>query len=143
MKRITGYAAVFDTETYSVGNFAERVAKGAFSKSIKREDVRCLFNHDPNYVLGRVKSKTLALEEDTKGLKYRVSPPDTTWARDLMVSIKRGDVSQNSFSFEIIKERWERREGRGSVRIIEEAKLFDVSPVVYPAYTETELWLED
>lgn len=143
MKKIAGYAAVFDSETYCFSNFSEKIAKNAFSKSIKKDDIRCLFNHDVSYVLGRVKSKTLTLEEDSKGLKYKVTPLETTWAKDLLVSIKRGDVSQNSFAFEIIKERWERRDGGGNLRIIEEAKLFDVSPVVYPAYTDTELWLED
>jgi len=93
--------------------------------------------------LGRVKSKTLTLEEDEKGLKYRVTPPDTTWAKDLMVSIKRGDITQNSFGFELIKERWRRGVDGGNVRILEEVKLFDVSPVVFPAYSETELWVED
>ena len=109
MKKIGGYAAVFDSESYSVGNFVEKISKNAFEKSIKRDDIRALFNHDPNYVLGRVKSKTLVLSEDDKGLRYRVEPPETQWAKDLLVSIKRGDVSQNSFGFEIVKERWERR----------------------------------
>ena len=143
MRRIAGYAALYNVETYSVGNFTERIQKGAFSKSIKKDDIRALFNHDSNYVLGRVKSKTLTLEEDEKGLKYRVTPPDTTWAKDLMVSIKRGDITQNSFGFELIKERWQRGSDGGNVRILEEVKLFDVSPVVFPAYSETELWVED
>ena len=143
MKHICGYAAVFNVETYLAGNFSEMIQKNAFAKSIKSDDCRALFNHDPNYILGRMKNKTLSLQEDDKGLKYKVTPPDTQWAKDLVVSIKRGDISQNSFAFEIIKERWERRSGGGNLRVIEEARLFDVSPVVYPAYTETELWLED
>ena len=143
MKRIAGYGALFNVETYAVGNFSEKIAKGAFQKSIKHDDVRCLFNHDQNLVLGRVKSKTLTLQEDDKGLRYKVEPPETQWAKDLLVSIKRGDVSQNSFGFEIVKETWERRSNGMNVRVLEEVKLFDVSPVTFPAYSETSLWLED
>ncbi len=73
-------------------------------RSIKKDDIRVLYNHDQNYVLGRVKSKTLTVEENEKGLKYKVTPPNTIWAKDLMVSIERGNVSQNSIGFELDKE---------------------------------------
>jgi len=79
MKKIAGYAAVFNSESYSVGNFVEMIAKKAFEKSIKRDDIRALFNHDPNFPLGRLKARTLTLSEDDKGLRYKVEPPDTQW----------------------------------------------------------------
>ena len=141
-KKIVGYAALFNTET-SLGNFSERIAKGAFITSIKKDDVRMLWNHDPNYPIARTKSKTLVLQEDEKGLFFRGEPPDTQWARDLLVSIKRGDVSQNSFAFEIVKESWQKRSDGGKVRVLEECKLYDVSCVTYPAYEQTQCWLED
>jgi len=136
---LVGYAAVFDREAVIAGMFRERIAPGAFATAIAEDDVRALFNHDANYVLGRTKAGTLQLREDSTGLLYEVQPPDTQVARDLMVSIARGDVSQSSFGFEVVSDQWTRSENRADlpVRTILEARLFDVSPVTYPAYEET------
>ena len=143
-RKIVGYAVVYNSESFSVSPaFSERIAKGAFTKSIARDDVRGLWNHDPNYPLGRVKAKTLKLSEDEKGLKFEIDPPPTQYAKDLMISIERGDVSQNSIGFSITKETWSKRLGGSSIRTIEEGKLYDVSPVTFAAYEETQCWLED
>lgn len=137
--KLIGYAAVFNRDTVIAGYFRERIAPGAFSAAIQEDDVRALFNHDPNFVLGRTTSGTLALSEDETGLLYEVDPPDTQIARDLMTSIKRGDVSQSSFGFQVVREEWRTPENRAELptRTILEARLFDVSPVTYPAYEET------
>ena len=128
---ITGYAAVFDRETDIAGLFREVIRPGAFSAAIGRDDVRALFNHDSNFVLGRTTSGTLRLSQDGTGLKYDISPPTVTWVTDLRESIKRGDVSQSSFAFRVHQERWVQAElPLGEVL---EAEMFDVSPVTYPA----------
>jgi len=140
VRTIRGYAAVFDSMSQPLYGFREVIRKGAFKKSVRESDIRALWNHDPNYVLGRKSSRTLRLEEDEKGLLTRIFPPDTTWARDLMQSIERGDVSQMSFGFVAIKDRWLPAGEDGlPVRELLEARLFDVSPVTFPAYQQTEV----
>lgn len=138
-RRLVGYASVFNTETTIAGLFREQIAPGAFTRAVKEDDVRALFNHDPNFVLGRTASGTLSVKEDDHGLRYEATPPDTQWARDLMVSVERGDVSQSSFGFQVIREEWTKPENRAELplRTILEARLFDVAPVTYPAYEET------
>lgn len=137
---IEGYASVFDSWSEELGGefpFRERVVKGAFEESIQRDDIRALFNHDPNYVLGRNTSNTLSLEEDEKGLRVRITPPQTQWAKDLLVSIKRGDITQMSFGFTVILDRWS-YEDNIDIRELLKVKLYDVSPVTFPAYSQTE-----
>lgn len=137
--QIVGHAAVFDTIGEG-GWFREKVAPGAFTNSIAKDDVRALFNHDPNYVLGRNTAGTLRLREDEKGLYIEIDPPDTQFSRDLQVSIARGDISQMSFGFEILNE--ERIKGAGKdldLFILREVKLWDVSPVTFPFYQATDV----
>jgi len=117
----------------------EKIAKGAFENSIAKDDVRMLWNHDPNFVLARNKAGTLTLKEDSKGLYFEAIPPDTQWAKDLLVTIKRGDVTQNSFGFIILDDDWDENEEGMRIRTLKKVKLFDVSPVTYPAYPQTEL----
>jgi len=145
-KKIVGYAAVFDSWSNDLGGFRERIAPGAFTKTLQEADVRGLLNHDPNYVLGRTKAATLELSEDTKGLRFSVTPPDTQWARDLMVSIQRGDINQMSFGFRTIKDTWGKgiqdEHGRAlPERTLLEVALYDVSLVTFPAYPATEAGL--
>lgn len=135
--KIVGHAALFNSEA-DLGYYRELIEPGAFAKSIGVDDVRALFNHDANYVLGRNKAGTLRMFEDDKGLAIEVDPPDTAFARDLMVSMKRGDITQMSFGFYAIGERAEKRDGI-LYRILTECRLFDVSPVTYPAYTQTDV----
>lgn len=138
---IEGHAAVFDQWSEWLGNFfpfKEKVRQGAFAKSIGKDDIRALWNHDSLYVLGRNRAGTLELQEDEQGLFVRIFPPDTQWARDLQVSIKRGDVTQMSIGFEVIKDKWSTENG-GDVRELLEVKLYDVSPVTFPAYPTTDV----
>lgn len=138
---IEGHAAVFDSWSETLGGifpFKEKVRKGAFSQTIKKDDIRALFNHDPNYVLGRNKAGTLELKEDETGLYVRIIPPDTQAARDLITSIERGDINQMSFGFTVEEEKWDTVEGI-DVRELRKVKLFDVSPVTFPAYPSTDV----
>lgn len=143
MPTIRGYAAVFDTETVIGGSdwgFREKIAKGAFTEAIRTSDVRALYNHDEEYVLGRVKSGTLRLAEDDRGLKVEIDPPDTQDARDLIKRMQRGDIDQMSFAFTMEGgvQTWD-ESGDMPLRIIEKVgDLLDVSVVTYPAYPETE-----
>ena len=138
-KLIRGHAAVFNSET-DLGWFRERIAPGAFSESIGKDDVRALFNHDSNFVLGRNKAGTLVMREDERGLYVEIDPPDTQAARDLVTSIERGDISQMSFGFQTIKDSWESDENeKKDLRTLEKVKLWDVSPVTFPAYQETDV----
>ncbi len=137
--KIVGYAAVFDKFSEDMWGFREKVAKGAFQESIKRkDDVRMLFNHDPNYVIARTTNGTLKLSEDNKGLYFEGTPADTQWEKDLITKIKRGDISQNSFGFMIDEETWDKKE---KIRTLIRVSLFDVSPVTYPAYKDTEVYV--
>ena len=140
--KIVGYAAKFNSDSEEFWGFVERIAPGAFEEALKISDVRALFNHDPNYVLGRSKSGTLVLEEDSVGLRYEITPPDTQWARDLVESLRRGDISQSSFAFTMSPggiQQWEDRADGTTLRtIVKVAELYDVSPVTYPAYADTE-----
>ena len=138
---IEGYASVFDSWSDELGGhspFREKVVKGAFTETIEKDDIRALFNHSPDYVLGRNTAGTLELAEDEKGLKVLIKPPDTQWAKDLLVSVKRGDISQMSFGFACELDRWN-YEDKTDVRELLKVKLFDVSLVTYPAYPQTEV----
>lgn len=139
LPEILGYAALFNVAT-DLGYGTESIAQGAFSESLQRgDDVRALFNHDPNLILGRTKAGTLALNEDLKGLKVRILPPDTTLGKDLVKSIERGDISQMSFGFYIDAEEISYSDNGNPHFTIVRASLFDVSPVTFPAYEETEV----
>lgn len=142
-RKIVGHAALFNSISYSGRFFGEQIAPGAFAESIESDDVRALFNHDPNYVLGRNKAGTLTLREDNVGLAIEIEPPDTQFARDLMVSINRGDISQMSFGFELLNdedEKWDRAQ-KPPLRTIVRAKLWDISPVTFPFYENTDVAL--
>ena len=139
---IRGHAAVFNKKSEPIyGVFRERIEPGAFTKTLKNADVRALFNHNPDYILGRargVKKDTLRLSEDKKGLAIEIDPPETQFANDLLVSIKRGDISQMSFAFTTVSDSWNKERGE-DVRTLHEVELHDVSPVTYPAYKQTDV----
>jgi HK97 family phage prohead protease len=141
--RIVGHAAVFHRLSEPIwGMFVEQVAPGTFARAIReRQDVRALVDHDPKYLLGRTKSGTLTLSEDDVGLLAEIRPPDTQAARDVMTSIKRGDIDQMSFSFAARKDLWEAEAGPDGMdlRTLLDVDLYDVSAVTYPAYPDTDL----
>lgn len=140
-KKIAGYAAIFNSLSENLGGFREKIAPGAFANSLASgDDVRGLIDHNPSLILGRTKSGTLRLAEDSKGLRYEINPPDTQYARDLMESLKRGDVDQSSFGFRTLEDSWTTENGE-QVRTLLDVKLFDVSAVTFPAYTATSVGL--
>lgn len=141
LPKLVGHAAVFNTEAVIAGLWREKIAPGAYKKTIREADVRALWNHDPNIVLGRNKAKTLKLAEDETGLAIEVEPPDNEWGRPVVDAIKRGDVSQMSIAFRVVKQQWDYPADRSELplRTILEAQLFDVSPVTFPAFESTDI----
>ncbi len=137
---LTGHAAVFNQLSEDLGGFREEIIPGAFADTIKADDIRALWNHDPNFQLARTKSGTLHLSEDNTGLKIDADLPYTQFARDLMKSIERRDVDQMSFGFMVLPDgqKWMMREG-SLVRQLLRVALFDVSPVTFPAYPQTDV----
>ena len=133
---IEGYAAVFNKDSEDFGGWHERIAPGAFSEVLS-DDAVALFNHDMNLVLGR-NGANVTLEQDNKGLRYKVKLPDTTLARDLKQLIKDGIIHQSSFAFTVSEQEWKHNDKQPSVRTITKIKrLYDVSPVTTPAYRDS------
>ena len=120
----------------------ERIMPGAFDRALRdADDVRALYNHDPNMVLGRTRSGTLSLVSDQRGLRYEIALPDTQLGRDLPALLRRGDVSGSSFSFSLgdraADQSWVKQNDGTTVREIRSAVLYDVGPVTFPAYAGT------
>lgn len=148
---ISGYAAVFyraddpgtEYELFRYNNYrvVERLMPGCFDRAVKEDDIRALFNHNQDAILGRARAGTLRLSIDNTGLRYEIDPPDTQTARDLLESLKRGDVSGSSFSFDYrAKDVILQSENDGSERDLIEVRdvtLYDIGPVTFPAYTST------
>lgn len=136
---LVGLAAVYESESEELGGFREVIKRGAFRRVLKQDglDVRCLFNHDQNIVLGRTPA-TLMLREDPRGLVYEVNVAPTTAGNDLRVLLERGDVTQSSFAFKVGAQEWSEAPDGTLIRTITDfADLLDVSPVTYPAYKIT------
>lgn len=136
---LRGHAAVFDSLSGDLGGFRERIQKGAFRRSIQDgADVRALLEHDPARILGRNKAGTLTLREDDIGLSVEIHPPDTTAGRDVIESVKRGDLTQMSFGFRTVTDEWAIEDSE-QIRTLIDVDLFDVSVVAYPAYPDTDV----
>ena len=133
----SGYAAVFNSDSEPLP-FIERIAPGAFAKSLKsRNNIRMYMNHDSSMLLGTTRSKTVRLAEDSKGLFVDADLPDTTVGRDLSVLMQRGDVDSMSFGFTVPQggDRWS---DDGTRRELRQIRLFEVSVVTgFPAYAAT------
>lgn len=144
-RTITGYAVVFESESLDMG-FTEIIRRGAITEElINQSDVCALWNHNPNWLLARSVNGegTLKLEIDEHGLKYTFEAPDTTTGNDVLALIRRGDITGSSFAFSVSPEEgaeeWIEKDG-GYIRYINKISgLYDVSPVVTPAYQATEV----
>jgi len=138
-KFIEGYFAVFNQETELWQGCFEKIANGAFDNSLKNNDIRCLFNHDSGFVLGRMSSKTLELRTDTYGLwgRAKINTNDSQ-AMDIYARVERGDISGCSFGFEPISESYEDR-ANGTLWTVTEANTAEVSICTFPAYPQTEI----
>lgn len=137
--KLVGYAAVFGKLSLPMGFGREKVKRGAFLESIRDDDVRALWNHDSNIVLGRMKAGTLKLSEDRKGLKTEITPPSNF---EFAETIKRGDVTGMSIRFTAQEQKFENLDSSDpddTIRTILKAKLTEVSPVTFPAFPDTKI----
>ncbi len=150
---IFGYAACFfdpgdaGTEYALYPGVRERVMPGAFDRCMRdKQDVRGLFNHSPDFLLGRCSAGTMRLSVDRRGLRYEIDLPDTQAGRDVAESIRRGDLTGSSFSFDVVSQRFTYGQMADSgsdvednIRELLDVNLFDVGPVSFPAYSSTEV----
>lgn len=137
---ISGYFAVFNSNYEIAPGMSESIAPGAFSRTLPGGDIRALTNHDTTLVLGRTKANTLTLREDARGLwgDVEINPNDSD-AVNTYERVKRGDVDQCSFGFEIVSEETDFRDD-GSVHwTIKDVDLFEVSVCTFPAYEATSV----
>ena len=142
---VEGYALVFDSPSNDLGGFIEMIDKNALDGVIEVSDVLCLLNHNEDRgILARCKfgKGSLVLEVDNIGLKYLFEAPQTDLGNELLEGIKRGDITNSSFAFTVAKDKWEKTSDGTYVRtILKIEKLFDVSPVTFPAYNDTTVTL--
>ena len=136
---IEGYFAVFNSNYEIAPGMSESIAPGAFSRTLSN-DVRALINHDTTLVLGRTKANTLELREDSHGLwgKISINPNDRD-AMNLYERVKRGDVDQCSFGFDLKEQDTEIRDDGAVHWTIKDLDLFEVSCCTFPAYEQTNI----
>ena len=138
-RRLIGHGAVFNVLSENLGGFRELIMPGAFD-DVLQDDVRALWNHDPNWVLGRTKNDTLSLSVDETGLRYEIIPPDTEVIRGFLANVNRGDVDQSSFAYQVGEVSWQEPDEENPLpirKIHKYKRLLDVSPVTFPAYPAT------
>ena len=139
-RRLVGYAALYGVVAEIGGKFRERIAPGAFAASLsgtggEGDDILALLDHDAARVLGRTRSKTLRLDDDTKGLAFEIAVPDTSAGRDALALAERGDLGGASIGFFVEEEARD-----GDVRVVKRAKLLEISIVSsWPAYQGTNV----
>ena len=136
-RSVAGYFATFNTLSHDLG-FREKLLPGAFAQSLRDNPVQCLFNHDNSKLLGRTESGTLRVREDSRGLRFDVNLPDTSYANDLVALMERGDAYECSFAFNVPNggEQWSELQDGTLLRTISQATLYEgsilVSPAAYP-----------
>ena len=143
-RTVEGYALLFDTPSDCL-SFEETIARGALDGVVGKSDVFALLNHDfDRGVLARSKngSGSLTLEVDAKGLKYRFEAPKTALGDELLENIRRGEINQSSFCFDVEKDTWEKKSDGTWKRTVEKiGNLYDVSPVYNAAYSKTSVYM--
>jgi HK97 family phage prohead protease len=135
---IDGYFALYEQDTELFDGVYEIITNGAFDVTLNN-DIRALWNHDTMYVLGRNKSGSLSLKTDDRGLFGTINLPNTDYARSLYELIKRGDVDQASFGFNILDETLEELTNGGFRWRINKIDLHEISVVTFPAYENTSV----
>lgn len=140
---IEGHGAVFERLSQNLGGFVEEIAPTAFDRTLgDTPDTRALINHDASLLLGRTRSGTMRISKDSTGILYEVDSPDTSYARDLLVSMERKDITQSSFGFYVMRngDEWGQTEEGFPKRTLTAVSIHngDMSPVTYPAYEDTD-----
>ena len=139
-RRVEGYAAIFESRT-DMGWYEEEIGRDAFTGA-DMSGVRALFNHNPDHLLASTTGGTLSLAVDERGLKYSFDMPNTSMGNDMLEMMRRGDLTQSSFAFRVKSQTWTETEGQPDLRTITAIEgVYDVSPVTYPAYEDTDVAL--
>lgn len=142
-RRIRGHAIVFNKRSVNLGWFVEIMKPESVDRTLREAlDVRALVDHEMAKVLGRTKSGTLDLKKDREGLKFAIDPPNTSYAKDIMEVIDRGDVSGMSFRFRTMPDgdEWEEEEETGIlIRYVTDIIIDEISIVTFPAYPDTDV----
>lgn len=139
-----GYAFRYGALSENLGGFVERIAPGSASKTLREQDLRALFNHSPDHLLGRMGAGTLRVNDTPEGLRYFVDKPNTSLGRDLATLIARGDIYGSSFTFMTVGAngvQWMRSDKGFPLREVREMKMRDVGPVTFPAYSASDVAL--
>jgi uncharacterized protein len=143
---LVGYAAVFNKPSHDLGGFVEIIEPGAFARSLQEDysGIQALFEHNPEKILATTQAGTLHIAEDEHGLRVEIDPADTSYARDMIALVRRGDIGGMSFRF--------RPHAGGAsmdigtsppLRTLRSVQLAEVSVVGNPAYPDTSLSLRD
>ena len=138
-RRIVQRAVPYGELSVDLGGWREVIVAGAFDID---GDIRALWQHDAAMVIGRTTAGTLLLRDDESGIYAESVPPDTSWARDALISIERGDVTGSSFGFYVDADEWVLTE-REVIRRVKRGTLVEVSPVTFPAYPATSTSVRD
>jgi HK97 family phage prohead protease len=137
--KLTGHAIVFNAPSETLGFFREQIAPQAIQRTFDEGiDVRALVDHDPAKILGRVSARTLKIAGDPHGLLVEIDPPDTTYARDVLESVRRGDLSGMSFAFRTLIDEWD-ESVEPPMRTVKDMRISEVSIVTFPAYPQTDV----
>lgn len=140
-RKIRGYALVFNKPSVDLGGFRETILPEAVDRTLREGlDVRALVDHDSSKVLGRNKAGTLTMKKTSTGLQVEIDPPQTTFARDILESVNRGDVTGMSFAFRVLTDDWHEVDGV-PMRDILDMRISEVSVVTFPAYPDTSVSL--
>lgn len=141
--KVSGYAAVFNSDSRDLGGFIERIAPGAFADSLRsNRTVFLLHHHDPSDILASTTSGSLRLSEDSYGLRFEATLPDSERGKHLYELARRGDMAKMSFAFKVptsAGEMWTERSDGKPIRTLVSVNLFEVSTVGVPAYPATRL----
>jgi HK97 family phage prohead protease len=144
---IRGVAIPYNRLSVDLGGFRERILPGAFDKILSRQrgrqEIVSYFNHDSNWLLGREAAGTLEITSDDRGVSYIVEPPDTQAGRDVLALVRSRNLRGSSFAFTVAQRGGERfttdETGKAIREVVEASGLFEMGPVVTPAYSSTSI----
>ena len=136
---IAGLFIPYNSKSQDMG-FTEIILPGCFTaENLRYDQVAALWNHDSGQVLGRVSAGTLRLRQNAAGVHGEIDLPDTQAGRDCLTLVKRGDVTQCSFAFKVLKDNWKRGADGENIREVEKALLSEISVVSFPAYLSSSV----